>query len=353
MIALDAMGGDYAPLVTVQGALKAAKKGIKIGLFGDEEQMRSLLLAEDARWDSYPVSLFHCSQSIGMGDEPSSSILKKTDSSLVRALQEVCKGNARAVISAGNSGAALVGGIFILGRADGVLRPALGNFLPTKKGSIFCVDLGANTDCKPEFLEQFALMGSVYVQKLKGIVQPRVALLSNGAEPYKGNKLIKESYDRLMALPINFVGNLESRDIFDDQADVIVTDGFVGNIMLKAVQGTAQAMSWWIKDEAQRLPWYRKLLFAAGKPVFATLRKKTGYADKGGALLLGLNHPLIVAHGCANALAIENAIYMAHDYVQSDFVSSFNQQFLALLTEASLSNSYSKIQSEYNGEKSL
>lgn len=351
MIAVDAMGGDHAPQVVVHGALEAAKKNINIGLFGDEGQMQHLLSQADSSWNSYPISLFHCSQSIGMGEEPTTSILKKTDSSLVRAFQEVQKGNAQAVISAGNSGAALVGGIFIIGRAEGILRPALGNFLPTKNGSIFCIDLGANTDCKAEFLEQFALMGHLYVQKMKGIAQPRVALLSNGHEPYKGNKLVKDSFERLGRLPINFVGNLESRDIFDDHADVIVSDGFVGNIMLKAIQGTAQAMNSWIKDEAGKLPWYRKLAFAVGKPVFTALRQKTSYADKGGALLLGLNNPLIVAHGCANAQAIENAIIMAHEYVQTGFVDSLNQQFFALINQIPNRSFESEIQPEYNREK--
>lgn len=350
MIALDVMGGDHAPTVTVHGALQAAKKNIPIGLFGDEIQMRALLEKVDSAWSSYPVSLFNCSQTIAMGDEPTTSILKKTDASLVRALHAVADGTASAVVSAGNTGAALVGGIFILGRAEGILRPALGNFLPTKQGSIFCIDLGANTDCKPEFLEQFAFMGHVYVKKVKGIMQPRVALLSNGSEPYKGSMATKKSYDRLMMAPLNFVGNLESRDIFDDAADVLVCDGFTGNIMLKAIQGTAKAMSWWIKDEAERLPWYRKLLFTAGRPIFSALRQKTSYDDKGGALLLGLKHPLIVAHGCANAQAIERAIIMAHEYVRTDFVPTFNNEVADLLKMSSFYIDHSVTS---NGEKNL
>lgn len=331
MIALDAMGGDFAPAVTVEGALAAARKGIHIGLFGDEDQIRALLTRVDESWHSFPISIFHCSQSILMADEPSKSILKKKDASLVRALQAVADGQARAAVSAGNSGAALVGGIFILGRADGVIRPAIGNFLPTKKDSIFCIDLGANADCKSEYLEQFALMGCQYVRQAKGIANPRVALLSNGAEPYKGNELIKASYDRLRKLPINFVGNLEPRNIFEDHADVLVSDGFSGNIMLKAVQGAAMAMNWWIKDEATKLPWYKKILFSAGKSIFSKIKQKTSYANRGGALLLGIRHPLIIAHGSSCAQAIEQAILFAHAQVQDNFIPTFNQELSGLL----------------------
>ncbi len=331
MIAIDAMGGDYAPHVTVEGALRAAKQGVPVQLYGDEAQLLPLLNAADKAWRSSPISLIHCSQTISMSDEPSRSVLKNQDASLVRAVQAVADGKASAIISAGNSGAALVAGTLLLGRAEGVLRPALGNFLPTKHGFIFCIDLGATTDSKPEFLDQFALMGHVYVRMLKDIAHPRVALLSNGAEPYKGSKLIKEVYDRLNQLPINFVGNLEARYIFDDQADVLVTDGFSGNIMLKAIQGTAKTMSAWIKAEAMALPWYRRLMFAAGRPIFKKLQEKVGYADKPGALLLGVKHPLIIAHGCANAVAIERAILWARGLVLGKQVERFNAELLTLL----------------------
>lgn len=334
MIALDAMGGDYAPQVTVEGALAAARIGIHIGLFGDENQLIMLLEKADSQWSSYPISLFHCSETISMAEEPTRSIMKKKDASLVRALQAVADGQACAAVSAGNSGAALAGGIFILGRSEGIIRPAIGNFLPTTKDSIFCIDLGANADCKPEYLEQFALMGCQYVRQIKDIKNPRVALLSNGAEPYKGNELIKESYERLTKLPINFIGNLEPRYIFDDHADVLVSDGFSGNIMLKAVQGAAQAMSSWIKDEARKLPWYRKLLFAAGKSVFTTLKNKTSYAQRGGALLLGIKQPLIIAHGCSSAEAIERALLFAHAKVKEDFIPIFNRELGQALQRA-------------------
>lgn len=336
MIALDAMGGDCAPQVTVQGAVNAAKQGIPVQIYGDEARIMPLLNAADKAWRSSPISLIHCSQTISMGEEPSRSVLKKHDASLVRAVQAVADGAANAVISAGNSGAALVAGTLLLGRAPGVLRPALGNFLPTKSGSIFCIDLGATTDAKPEYLEQFALMGHLYVRTLKDVAHPRVALLSNGAEPYKGSQLIKAAYDRLNRLPINFVGNLEARYIFDDQADVLVTDGFSGNIMLKAIQGTAKTMTAWIKQEALDLPWYRRLMFAAGRPLFKKLQEKVGYADKPGALLLGVNHPLIIAHGCANAVAIERAIMWAQQLVNNRQVPLFNTDFATLAQTSSV-----------------
>ncbi|MFI5333363.1 MAG: phosphate acyltransferase PlsX [Candidatus Babeliales bacterium] len=347
MIALDAMGGDYGPSVTVHGAIHAAKKGIPVGLFGDESQLYPLLNAADSQWRSYPISIFHCSETIAMGDEPTRSILKKTDASLVRALHAVAQGQATAVVSAGNSGAALVGGILGLGRVPGVHRPALGNSIPTTTGSLFCIDLGANADCKPEFLSQFALMGYVYV-KMQGVDNPRIALLSNGAEPYKGSQLIQETFDLLSRMPINFVGNLESRDIFDGHADVLVCDGFTGNIMLKAVQGAAKTVSSWIGHEIGRLPWYRKIGAALLKPAFSQVKHKINYADKGGALLLGLNHPLIVAHGCASAAAIERAIVFAHEVTYNGFLARFNAELGELISLASTTSAESNIQSETN-----
>jgi len=334
MIALDAMGGDHAPTVTVHGALNAAKQGIPVCLYGDEARIVPLLDQADPAWRSSPLSLVHCSQTISMGEEPSRSVLKKKDASLVCAMQAVADGTATAVISAGNSGAALVAGTLLLGRSEGVLRPALGNFIPTKNGSLFCIDLGATTDAKVDYLEQYALMGHLYVRNHRNIPNPRVALLSNGAEPYKGSQLVKDAYDRLMQLPINFVGNLEARYIFDDHADVLVTDGFSGNVMLKAIQGTAKTVTTWLKQEVARLPWYRRLLFSAGKPAFNRLSTTIGYADKPGALLLGLAHPLIIAHGCANALAIERAIIWAQQMALRQEVELFNAE-LADLFQAS------------------
>jgi glycerol-3-phosphate acyltransferase PlsX len=325
MIAVDAMGGDFAPHVVVHGALNAAKKGVAVTLFGDEAQIVSILNTIDSDWHTFPFSIVHCSEFIKMDDEPSKSVLHKKDSSLVRAVESLNHGAAKAVISAGNSGAALVAGTLLLGRVPGVLRPAIGNFLPTDTSSVFCIDLGANADCKPEYLEQFAIMGHVYVQQTRGIKNPRVALLSNGAEPYKGSTLIKESYDRLQSNKlINFVGNIEPREVFEGGTDVLVCDGFSGNVMLKTVEGTVRAMTRWLKAESSYSP-LAKIGFFLSKSVFARLKQKTDYAKIGGALLLGVTKPLVIAHGCSNADAIENAILYADKSVQDLVLPIFNQ----------------------------
>lgn len=334
MIALDAMGGDFAPRTAVQGAIAAAKQNISIQLFGDEDQIVPLLYQMCPDWTSLPLTVVHCSDEIDMGQEPSKSVLKKKDSSLVKAVQAVADGKASAVVSAGNSGAALVAGTLILGRAPRVMRPAIGDFIPTNNGSIFCIDLGANTDSKPAYLEQFAQMGHVYVHMVKNIESPRIALLSNGSEPYKGSSLVKQAYILLKKSHLNFIGNIESRDIFGCDADVLVCDGFVGNILLKALQGATGAIFHWLKKEASS-SWLSKLYFYLGSTIFNKLKRKTDYAKKGGALLLGLNYPFIVAHGCSNAAAIEQALIFAHQIKEEKFVKLFNEQVAALAEKRS------------------
>lgn len=337
MIAVDAMGGDYAPRAIVYGAFNAARRGISVSLFGDLIQITLILeqLAQKynlASWQSLPITIVHASEKISMHDEPSRAVMHKKDSSLVKAVQAVADGKASAVVSAGNSGAALVAGTLILGRVDGILRPAIGDFLPTKAGSIFCMDLGANTDCKPEYLEQFAIMGHAYVQLIKGIEKPRIALLSNGAEPYKGSLVVKQAYELLKDSRLNFVGNVESREMFDDHADVLVCDGFVGNVLLKGIQGTARAMMAWIDQERKNRWWY-SLGLLLSKGLFRSLKNKIDYAKKGGALLLGVNHPLIIAHGCSSEAAIEQAIIYAHHVVQEQQLVRFNSVIKVLLNQ--------------------
>jgi phosphate acyltransferase len=330
MIALDAMGGDFAPHATILGAIQAARNGIPIALFGDERKLIPLLRAIDPLWENLSLTLFHCPDVIGMTDEPGKAIVYKKESSLVRAVESVANGDTRAIVSAGNSGAALVAGTIILGRAPGILRPALGDFVPTCSGSIFCIDLGANVDCKPEFLEQFAYMGAAYVQLVTPLAEPRIGLLSNGEEPYKGSQVVKQTYDLLYQSSLNFIGNVQSRDMFDNVADVLVCDGFSGNILLKAMQGTAHLMTVWLKQEAYR-SWWQRLYFMLGYSIFKRLKNRADYAKKGGALLLGINYPLVIAHGCSQAEAIEQAIRFAHYTAQEQFVSLFNEQFLAIL----------------------
>ena len=334
MIALDAMGGDYAPTVTVHGAINAAKKGIQIGLYGDQAQLHALLDRAEPSWHNLPISIIHCSQVIDMGEEPTRGVLRKKDASLVRAIEAVAQGKASAAVSAGNSGAALVAGTLIVGRTEGIVRPALGAFLPEVNGSsLFCMDLGANIDCKPEHLEQFAYMGHAYVKKVKGIEHPRIALLSNGAEPYKGPALVKKAYEILSNSTLNFVGNLEARDAFEGRADVLVCDGFSGNILIKTMQGTAYVVRQWLKQERDR-SFMHRLFFMLGAGFFSGLYHKMSYAQrKGGSLLLGLKAPLIIAHGSSSAQAIENAIHFAHSMVQENFILSFNKEIALVMAQ--------------------
>lgn len=344
MIAIDAMGGDFAPQAIVQGAFNAAQRGIPIHLFGDSTDIKSILIdcatkASLSSWHILPITITHTTQIVSMGQEPTRTVIAKKDSSLVRAVQAVADGTCSAIITAGNSGAAMVAGTFILGRVEGVLRPAIGEFIPTKNGSIFCMDLGANTDCKPEFLEQFAYMGHAYVSIFKDIALPRIALLSNGHEPYKGSIAVKQAFDKLQESALNFVGNLESRDMFDGHADVLVCDGFVGNVLLKGLEGTTRAITYWINEERKKSWLYSIGLFLA-KGLFRNLKQKIDYTQFGGALLLGVNKPLIIAHGCSNAFAIERSIVFAHKISQEKLIDQFNTKLKQLLPSTSSASEF-------------
>jgi len=323
MIAVDAMGGDFAPRIPVLGALHAARQGIAIALFGDKKKITSILDAAQKGWRKLPITIKHCSESISMLEEPSRAVVRKKDASLVQASHALEQGKVTALVSAGSSGAVLACGVFIVGRVFGVERPAIGQFLPTKKGSIFCLDLGANVDCKSSYLEQFAIIGSTYVQLEKKIERPRVALLSNGMESSKGSRLVRESFERLKRqTKIDFVGNLEPRDLFDDHADVLVSDGFVGNVLLKAVEGTAEFSLYWLEKKLSSF--FLGKLFS--KIVIARTKKRACNGYAGGALLLGVNKPVVLAHGASNLLSFTKAIVFAHETVQKHFVKRLNAQ---------------------------
>ena len=327
MVAVDAMGGDFAPRTAVQGALQAAQKNIKVGLYGDQVQLFSLLYELDLHWERLPIEVIHCSQVIEMTDKASRSIIQKKDSSLVRALHDVKRGKAQAVVTAGNSGAALAGGTLILERIEGIDRPAIGDFIANVQGgATFCIDLGANVDCRPEQLVQFAIMGHVYTKMIHHIPNPRIGILSNGSEPYKGSQLVKRAYALLeQSLDLNFIGNVEPSELFEGRVDVLVSDGFSGNIMLKAVEGTSAAFKYWLgKEHSSSL--YGRFLDLIGRRLFAHTYERLDYEQQGGALLLGVNHPLVVAHGRSNAQAMANAIRFAHKKAKSLFVSRFVQQ---------------------------
>lgn len=340
MIAVDAMGGDYAPQEAVKGALAAAKKGIPLILFGNQEKIISLLTNYCPRWRALPIELVHCSDTIGMDEDPIKGVLRKKNSSIVQAMRSVLSGKAQAFVSAGNSGAVVTAASIIIGRVKGVLRPAIGSFVPSNSGSFFCLDLGANPDSKPEHLVQFAYMGDAYVRLVKQIVQPTIALLSNGHEPCKGSLLVKNTFELLEKTSLNFMGNIESRDILSTRVDVVITDGFTGNVLLKSIQGTASAVIDWIKDEASKSLLLKVLLFFSWF-LLSRVKKRIDYSRTGGALLLGVKQPVVIAHGSSKAQAITQAIVFAHQTVEQKTIFHFNEKLQSLLnsTVVSLKNS--------------
>lgn len=333
VIAVDVMGGDYAPQEAVQGALEAAKRGVSLILFGNQDKIMPLLSYYYPRWRSLPIELVHCSDVIEMDEDPLKGILRKKDASIVRALQALRKGRAQAFVSAGNSGAVVAAASIILGKVPGVLRPAIAAFLPTNHSSLLCLDLGANPDCKPEYMTQFAYMGYAYMRLIKHIPQPRIALLSNGHESYKGSALVRQAYQFISQTDLDFIGNIESRDIFSGRADVIITDGFTGNVLLKSIQGTARAVTDWMKNEADRSLWLR-ILLKMTYPLLSRIKDKIDYARTGGAPLLGVNGSVIIAHGSSKKEAFEQAIMCAKKMVDEKIIPTFNETLQVLLAKS-------------------
>jgi len=318
-IALDGMGGDHAPDVVVQGALLAARElGVRILLVGPQRELESQLGKEAA---SLPIEVVNATQVIEMDEHPANAVRQKPDSSMVVGVRQVREGRAQAFVSAGNTGAVMAAGLFELRRIRGVDRPALAGVFPTRKGGTLVIDIGANADCRAEWLAQFGLMGSVYMESVFGVTRPKVGLLSNGEEETKGNALIQAAHPKLKALPINFIGNVEGKEIPSGDVDVVVCDGFVGNVVLKLAEGMASTINGLIREEISAS--LVSKLFAVGVlPAFKRVRRRLDYAEYGGAPLLGLNGVCIVAHGRSNALAIKNAIRVAAQAVKSDVVGT-------------------------------
>jgi len=310
-IALDAMGGDHAPDAIVEGAVMAARElGVEIALVGDEKIVQAALSRHAT--DGRPISVVHASQQVEMHESPSSVIRRKRDSSIWVATQLVKTGAAAAVVSAGNTGASMATALFVLGPLAGVARPAIATLLPTLTGTAVLTDVGANVDCRPEHLFQFGVMGYVYAQDMLGTPSPQVGLLSIGEEEGKGNDLTREAFKMLKESGVPFIGNVEGRDVYRGGVDVIVCDGFIGNVALKISEGLADALVQMLKREI--------LASGSGKiggwllrPAFARFRKKIDYAEYGGAPLLGVNGISVICHGRSTPKAIKNAIRMARD----------------------------------------
>jgi glycerol-3-phosphate acyltransferase PlsX len=305
-LALDAMGGDHAPAVTVEGAVQSARESNhEIILVGREELIRAELARHDTRKISLRIE--HAAEVIGMDETPAQAVRQKKDSSLAVAARLVADGKADAFVSAGNSGATMASALLYLRRIPGVSRPAIATVFPTISGVCVMLDVGANVDCKPKHLQQFGIMGSSYLEGVFGIKNPRVGLLSIGEEDSKGNELSLETFDLLKKTPLNFIGNIEGRDITRGNCDVAVCDGFVGNILLKFGEGVAEMMLKIVKEEfkAHPIAWASlPFLWAALKD----LRKKVDYSEQGGAPLLGVDGVCIISHGRSNAKAVKNAL---------------------------------------------
>ncbi len=313
-IAVDAFGGDHAPLEIVKGAVDAANQmpDVEVILVGCEHIINEILKTQSV--PEGRVTVRHAETVIETGDVPVEAIRTKKDSSLMVALSLVKNGEADAVVSAGNTGAYLAGAFRTLGRIKGVKRPALTTILPTVGDPGLILDIGANADCRPEHLVQFAQMGSVYASHVLHIEKPRVALLNIGVEEAKGNALTKETYQQLKKEPIHFVGNIEPREILSGSADVVICDGFTGNVVIKLIEGTAGSLFSMMKKV-----FYKnigtKLAAAVLKPGLKTVKAKMDYSEYGGAPLLGIDGVVFKAHGSSDAVTIKNAIGAARAYV--------------------------------------
>ncbi|MFO7865209.1 MAG: phosphate acyltransferase PlsX [Candidatus Aminicenantes bacterium] len=312
-IAVDAMGGDFGPVVSVAGALSAAREfDIDILLVGSEELIQKELSAQDQ--SAARIKIVNATESIGMS-EGLLSFRRKKRSSILVGTQLVKEKKADAFVSMGNTGAVVYISKQVLGALEGVERPSLALLVPTLKGLTLLTDVGANVNCSPENLEQFAIMGEIFMQSALGIENPRVALMSIGEENTKGNELTKDVYERLSASDINFIGNIEGKDIYSGKADVIVTDGFTGNIALKTSEGVIDTFANMAKNEIMKNI-FAKLGFLLMKRHLKKLYKKVDYSEYGGAHLLGIDGVCIVGHGRSNPVAVKNAIRLAQDYVK-------------------------------------
>ena len=330
-IALDAVGGDHGPAPCVEGALQAVKEcDVEVILVGDE----AILKQECQRQSGHDsrLSIRHASQVVEMHESPAAVARKKRDSSIWVATELVKSGEAGAVVSPGNTGASMVASFFVLGLIKGVERPAIATSLPTLSGEAIMLDVGANVDCTAKHLEQFALMGNDYAKHLLGKPNPRVGLLSIGEEDSKGNEVTKEAFKLLKSSSMNFVGNVEGRDVYSGIADIVVCDGFIGNVALKISEGVAEMIKRLLLKEISG-HFFGRLAYPLIAGPLANLKRKIDYAEFGGAPLLGVNGVTMICHGRSSAKAIKNAIRRAkgmaeggvRDLIQRDIEESHSR----------------------------
>lgn len=323
-IALDAMGGDHAPEAIVAGGVEAARVyDVTVTLVGKPDVIEAELKKHDTKGLNLPI--VPASQVIEMEDKPAAAVRAKTDSSMVVGCKMVKRNEAQAFVSAGNTGGALAAGILHVGRIKGILRPALIGPFPTLKGACLILDIGANADVRPEHIQQFAIMGSIYARDVIGLSKPSVRILSNGEEAGKGNQLVIDSFKLLEQTPsIDFQGNIESKEIPTGLADVVVTDGFTGNIFVKTAETTATLMSRVITEEIKKSP---IAVFGAllARNSLRRVRERMDDSHYGGAVLLGLSGVVVVAHGRSNAFAIRHAIRVAKQSVEQDILGKIQK----------------------------
>jgi len=327
-VALDAMGGDHAPRVEVEGAILAARElGVRVLLVGIEADVREELHRHRHR--ALPIDVVHAPDVITMSDSPSQAFRRKKDSSVHVAARMVRDGQADALVSAGNTGAVMTVARFVIGTLPSVDRPALAAAFPNMKERVSVIlDVGANVDSKPEHIEQFAVMGEIYFRAIWGVRRPRVALLSIGEEEAKGNELTREAANRLKHSSLNFVGNVEGRDVFRGNVDVVVCDGFIGNIALKLSGGLVEHIGAMLK-KAIKSSLTSQIGYALSKRAFDEFRKRTDYSETGGAPLLGVRGITVIGHGRSNPNAIKNAIRVASDLCRSRVNEKIEQELSA------------------------
>lgn len=318
-IAVDAMGGDYGAAPNVEGAALAIQElGVSVTLVGDESELTEEIRRQGCQDERLTVR--HAAQTVGMHESPALVARKKRDSSIWVAAELVKQGEAAAVVSAGNTGASMVASFFVLGVIKGVERPAIAATLPTLTGTAVMLDVGANVDCTAAHLHQFALMGNEYGKHVFGKPSPRVGLLSIGEEDTKGNEATKEAFKLLKGSPLNFIGNVEGRDVFSGAADVVVCDGFIGNVALKITEGVADTIKRMLMKEIVGSTLGRFAYIFMAQPLLR-LRRRMDYAEFGGAPLLGVNGIVMICHGRSSAKAIKNAIGRAKGLAESRLIA--------------------------------
>lgn len=322
-IALDAFGGDRAPEAMLEGALLATRQGIPVILVGDSDRLRGKV--------PRGLEVVHAPGIVGMDEPASTPLRRKPDASIRRVFELVRDGAASAAVSCGHSGAAMACGVHVLGTLPGIDRPPLATVVPRKDGGqLVLLDLGANVDCKPAHLAQFALLGDGYARSVLTIDRPRVGLLANGEERGKGNEQVRAAWPEIEALDLNFVGNIEPLGALRGECDVLVCDGFVGNVMLKTVEGTVEVVARVLREEISRRPSARFGAWLLGG-AWRRFRQRTTYDSVGGALLLGVNGVAVVGHGRADARAVASAIRYAHACVEAGLVGGLNQHLTSRL----------------------